>query len=123
MHDWTPYWEDGAGSSALETGMNRASSDRLSQAEALWAMKNPSGYPSQEFEAAWKKVLLYSEHTWGAWCSVSDPENKMTKEQWEIKKSYADDADKLSRQLLDNSLDEFGTPTDFKSVEFGKKNC
>ena len=102
--DWTPYWEDGAGSSALETGMNRASSDRLSQAEALWAMKNPSGYPAQDFEAAWKKVLLYSEHTWGAWCSVSDPENKMTKEQWDIKQSYALDADKLSRNLLQKAL-------------------
>lgn len=102
--DWTPYWEDGAGSSALETGMNRASSDRLSQAEALWAMKDQSGYPVAEFEEAWKKVLLYSEHTWGAWCSVTDPENKMTKEQWEIKQSYALDADKQSRQLLDKAL-------------------
>jgi len=102
--DWTPYWEDGAGSSALETGMNRASSDRLSQAEALWAMKDQSSYPIVEFEEAWKKVLLYSEHTWGAWCSLTDPENKMTKEQWDIKQSYALDADKQSHQLLDKAL-------------------
>ena len=102
--DWTPYWEDGAGSSALETGMNRASSDRLSQAEAIWAMKNPQSYPTREFEDAWKKVLLYSEHTWGAWCSVTDPENKMTKEQWEIKQSYALDAEKQSSQLLGKAL-------------------
>lgn len=102
--DWTPYWEDGAGSSALETGMNRASSDRLTQAETLWAMKNRSGYPVADFEEAWKKVLLYSEHTWGAWCSVSDPENKMTREQWGIKQSYALDADKQSRRLLDKAL-------------------
>jgi len=102
--DWTPYWEDGAGSSALETGMNRASSDRLSQAEAIWAMKNPASYPAGEFEEAWKKVLLYSEHTWGAWCSVSDPENKMTKEQWAIKQSYALDADKQSVSLLGKAL-------------------
>ena len=102
--DWTPYWEDGAGSSALETGMNRASSDRLSQAEAIWAMKNPENYPVAEFEEAWKKVLLYSEHTWGAWCSVSDPENKMTKEQWDIKKSYAIDEDKQSRMILSKAL-------------------
>ena len=102
--DWTPYWEDGAGSSALETGMNRASSDRLSQAEAIWAMKNPQSYPSAEFEAAWKKVLLYSEHTWGAWCSVTDPENKMTKEQWDIKQSYALDADKQSNNLINKAL-------------------
>ena len=102
--DWTPYWEDGAGSSASETALNRASSDRLSQAEALWAITNPSGFPVLEFENAWKKVLLYSEHTWGAWCSVSDPENKMTKEQWEIKQSYALDADKQSRQLLEKAI-------------------
>ena len=103
--DWTPYWEDGAGSSALETGMNRASSDRLTQAEALWAMKGKVNYPVNDFEEAWKKVLLYSEHTWGAWCSVNDPENKMTKEQWDIKQSYALDADKQSRNLLDKTLD------------------
>ncbi|HEY3388193.1 MAG TPA: glycoside hydrolase family 38 C-terminal domain-containing protein, partial [Prolixibacteraceae bacterium] len=102
--DWTPYWEDGAGSSALETGMNRASSDRLSQAEAIWAIKDQAGFPVSEFEEAWKKVLLYSEHTWGAWCSVTDPENKMTKEQWDIKQSYALDADKQSHQLLNKAL-------------------
>ncbi len=121
--DWTPYWEDGAGSSALETGMNRASSDRLSQAEALWAMKNPSGYPSQDFEAAWKKVLLYSEHTWGAWCSVSDPENKMTKEQWDVKQSYATDADKQSRLLLDNSLKNSTSNDGSSSVEIINTNA
>jgi hypothetical protein len=98
--DWTPYWEDGAGSSALETGMNRNTADRLSQAEALWALQKPATYPAARFEEAWKKVLLYSEHTWGAWCSITDPENKMTIEQWEIKKSYADDAAKLTDQLL-----------------------
>ena len=48
--DWTPYWEDGAGSSALETGMNRDSSDRLVQAEALWAMQHPATYPAGDFE-------------------------------------------------------------------------
>ena len=69
--DWTPYWEDGAGSSALETAMNRASSDRLAQAETLFAMLKPSAYPAAAFEDAWNKVLLYSEHTWGAECSVS----------------------------------------------------
>ncbi|MBN1507172.1 MAG: hypothetical protein JW955_10025, partial [Sedimentisphaerales bacterium] len=98
--DWTPYWEDGAGSSARETAMNRASSDRLSQAETLFAMLKPSEYPATAFETAWNNVLLYSEHTWGAWCSVSGPERQETKEQWEIKRSYALVADRQSRELL-----------------------
>jgi alpha-mannosidase len=103
--DWTPYWEDGAGSSALETAMNRASSDRLAQAEALFAMLKPSAYPATAFEDAWNKVLLYSEHTWGADVSVSQPESQKTREQWDIKKGYAEAADKQSRELLAAALE------------------
>lgn len=102
--DWTPYWEDGAGSSALETALNRQSSDRLVQAEALWAMGPRAGYPAAAFAEAWNQVLLYSEHTWGAWCSVSEPERKETLEQWAIKQSYALAADRQSRRLLDQVL-------------------
>jgi len=102
--DWTPYWEDGAGSSALETAMNRASSDRLVQAETLFAMLRPSKYSAAAFEDAWNSVLLYSEHTWGAWCSVGEPQRKETLEQWEIKRGYAEAADKQSRDLLAASL-------------------
>lgn len=98
--DWTPYWEDGAGSSALETGINRTSSDRLAQAETLFAMLHPQEYPAAAFDEAWKNVLLYSEHTWGAWCSVGEPERKETREQWEIKRGYARQAARQSEALL-----------------------
>ena len=98
--DWTPYWEDGAGSSSAETAMNRASSERLAQAESLWAMLDPKRYPAKRFEEAWNNVLLYSEHTWGAYCSVSQPENPFTADQWNIKQSYATVANLQSRQLL-----------------------
>ena len=103
--DWTPYWEDGAGSSARETGLNRASSDRLVQAETLLAMRSPKTYPAAAFEEAWNQVLLYSEHTWGAWCSVTEPERKETREQWEIKQGYAQQAERQSRERLAQSLE------------------
>ena len=48
--------------------------------------------------------MLYSEHTWGAWCSISDPENKLTVGEWAIKQGYARDADKRSRELLAQAL-------------------
>lgn len=102
--DWTPYWEDGAGSSALETAMNRNTSDRLVQAEALFALDPSNPFPAEAFNEAWRNTLLYSEHTWGADCSVSDPESKKTLEQWEIKRSYAVQADEQSRQLLARAL-------------------
>jgi alpha-mannosidase len=102
--DWTPYWEDGAGSSARETAMNRESADRLSQAETVCAMFNPAAYQAESFQETWKHVLLYSEHTWGADCSISAPENRKTREQWDIKKSYAEDAAAGSKDLLDKAL-------------------
>src|SRR4029077_18428335 len=83
--DLTPFWEDGAGSSAFETAMNRNSADRLVQAAALFAILAPEAYPMEKFHGAWKNVLLYSDHTWGAWNSVSDSENKFVKDQWGIK--------------------------------------
>lgn len=99
--DWTPYWEDGAASSALETAMNRATAERLVMAETLWAMVRPaSEFPTNEFREAWRSTMLYSEHTWGAHCSVSDPENPLTIGQWNYKRGYAVDADLRSRELL-----------------------
>jgi hypothetical protein len=98
--DWTGYWEDGAASSALETALNRTSSSRLSQAEALYSMVRPERFPVDSFRKAWQQVILYSEHTWGADCSVTRPLSQKTKEQWEIKKSYADTAARLSGRLL-----------------------
>jgi hypothetical protein len=104
--DWTPYWEDGAGSSALETGLNRASADRLTQAEAIWAMIDPASYPASAFDDAWRNVLLYSEHTWGAYCSISDPAAPLTQDQWQIKQSFAAQAGLQSREMLVHALEK-----------------
>jgi alpha-mannosidase len=106
--DLTPYWEDGAASSARETAINRNTAERLVQAEALFAMTAANGYeapyPSAAFDDAWRNVLLYSEHTWGAWNSVSDSENPFVKAQWETKATFAIRASRQSRELLDRSL-------------------
>ena len=44
--DYTPYWEDGAASSARETALNRATAERLVQAETLWALRTPGTFPA-----------------------------------------------------------------------------
>jgi hypothetical protein len=98
--DFTPYWEDGAASSALETALNRASADRLTQAETLFAMFNPQAYPARDFYQAWRNVILYDEHTWGAHNSISQPDEPFVQSQWAIKRQFAIDADLQSRKLL-----------------------
>ena len=98
--DFTGHWEDGAASSARETALNRDAAERLVQAEALWAMHNPGDYPVEAFYKAWRNVLLFDEHTWGSWNSISDPEGDFTKQQWEIKRSFANKADIQSKDLI-----------------------
>lgn len=107
--DFTPYWEDGAASSARETALTRNASERLIQAEALWAMLEPNGYPDAEFYAAWRNVILYNEHTWGAHCSISQPDSQFTLDQWRIKQKFAADADQQSKELLDTAANRKGS--------------
>ena len=102
--DLTGYWEDGAYSTARETAINRGNASRLTQAQALWAMYNPSGYPEEKMQEAWRNVLLFDEHTWGSWNSVSEPDSPFTLQQWEIKKSFALEADKQSKKLLSDAM-------------------
>ncbi len=115
--DLTPYWEDGAGSSALETAMNRNAADRLTQAEALAAMLSPAGYDPAAYSEAWRNVLLYSEHTWGAWCSVSNPESSFTKEQWAFKRNFAVQSEIKSKALLAGLLRGEAAPAGNSAID------
>ncbi len=115
--DLTPYWEDGAGSSALETAMNRGAAERLVQAATLSSMLAPETYKSSDFNEAWRNVLLYSEHTWGAWNSVSDSENPFVTQQWQVKRQFAVDAESEAKSLLDGVLDAYAGNADFAEVE------
>jgi alpha-mannosidase len=118
--DLTPYWEDGAPSSARETALNRHSADRLVQAETLWALLDPAPFPAATFGAAWKNIVLWSEHTWGAYNSVSEPDKQNVKDEWHYKQAYALDASEQSHNLLaeasaqrgaavENAVDVFNT--------------
>ncbi len=102
--DFTPYWEDGAASSALETSINRDNAERLVQAEKIWSMLEPGSFPYQKFEDAWRNVILYNEHTWGSWNSISEPNAEFTLQQWKVKQSFALDAEKRSKDLLKAAL-------------------
>jgi alpha-mannosidase len=115
--DLTPYWEDGAGSSALETRMNRGAAERLAQAATLSAMLAPQVYNNADFNVAWRNVLLYSEHTWGAWNSVSDSENPFVAQQWQVKRQFAVDAENESKKLFEKVLDAYASEKNSSNLE------
>jgi len=101
------FWEDGAASSAWETTINRRAHERASAADALFALSHAAGGkrpPKTELYALWRNILLYDEHTWGAWCSISEPDSEQTTEQWKVKASFAHEADKQGKELLVEGL-------------------
>ena len=97
--DFTPYWEDGACSTARETAITREASEQLTQAQTLFAMTGAEKNHTLETRA-WENVLLYNEHTWGAYNSISHPDHPFAKIQWAWKRDRAFDARDGTRELL-----------------------
>lgn len=102
--DITPYWEDGAQSTAEEEGRNRMNSLQLQQLTTLYAMLNPEAYDRTTFNDAWKNIILFHEHTWGAHNSISEPDVPFVTEQWRIKKQFYLDADQQVKSLKQSLL-------------------
>jgi alpha-mannosidase len=115
--DWTDFWNFGCASSARETAINRGSRNRLRTADALAsALLSPSeplpsahaGRVLDRYRAqAWKALILYDEHTWGADYSVRTPESEDTASQWYHKAAYAYQARSLSLMLQRDALADF----------------
>ena len=102
--DFTGYWEDGAASTARETALARAASSRLVEAGALWAMLAPTRFPAGDDYAAWRDVVLWDEHTWGAAASIETPDAPDVVAQWRYKQAFALGADSASRALMVGAL-------------------
>jgi hypothetical protein len=49
-------------------------------------------------------VVLFHEHTWGSWCSISDPYSPFTTEQWKYKKSFLLDAQQRIKDIREEVL-------------------
>lgn len=102
--DGGAYWEDGVGSHLASSVAVRQAQADLPAAETLEALavlhQPGTAYPLAQFDAAWREVLLFDEHTWGAFLSGTDPNALLQEDQWATKEHMARRAGQLSRQLL-----------------------
>jgi len=105
--DFTPYWEDGAYSTAKEEGDARVLSARLTNLIEAAKILNKPIDPHLLYRAK-RSIVMWHEHTWGAWCSISDPDAHFTTDQWRVKKAFADSAgwyvDTIERALVPTAL-------------------
>jgi alpha-mannosidase len=105
--DFGAWWEDGAASSARETALCRRAEEKAVTAEMLHSLATvlrSEPYPKWDFDELWRNILLYDEHTWGAAGSISAPQAEQTVKQWEVKGSFARQADAASGHLLESGM-------------------
>ena len=106
---WPDYWTDGVASTAYETGLNRLAHDDLISAEKVSAVVGAvdSGfrYPGTDIREAYDLSMLFDEHTWGAWNSISDPLSELARGQWALKSSFAYRAREAARTMLKRGVE------------------
>lgn len=102
--DMSPYWEDGAMSTAKEEGINRNSSLKLQQLTTLYSIIDPGKYNADKFYDAWRNVILFHEHTWGAFNSITAPDLPFVTDQWKVKKQFSLDGNTLAHTLEEDLL-------------------
>ncbi|NRQ36441.1 hypothetical protein HII36_32095 [Nonomuraea sp. NN258] len=114
--DWTDWWADGLGSGARPLGYVRRAQAALRTAETLHTLAGTDA--TEQIEAAYDKVALFNEHTWGAANPWEDAEEAGDSGglQWTRKSSGAyaaqDDASDLlhaATRRFSAALSESGT--------------
>jgi hypothetical protein len=106
--DGGPYWEDGIGSDAFYAALERENETRAPSAEKLATIStlvNPRiAVNRDKLNSMWANMVLFDEHTWTSWNSVSDPESDEAIEQLRLKDSRATTAADLRSDLLRVSM-------------------
>ena len=104
--DYTPYWEDGSASTSEATAINRRTCEKISQAQILWSMLNPTKKLFSDFDVAWTDLIMYDEHTWGAHNSIVEPDSDFVKTQDAFKQEYAKRGSREVEAILDKIIEE-----------------
>lgn len=106
---WPDWWTDGSGSAMRETQAVRITQEDLSANTTLLSMAGMMGAGlsdeiNKDIEDIQDAILFYTEHTFGAAESITDPYAENSMVQWAEKSSYAWDAVMKSRMLKETAM-------------------
>ncbi len=108
--DGGPYWEDGFGSDAKFTAIDRNDQQRATSAEKLSTIAtflDPDLAPPRHLIASmWQNLLLYAEHTFDSWNSISQPRSEEAKRQLATKNEYVRESQEEIDSLKERSLSQ-----------------
>ncbi len=119
--DWTDHWTDGPGCSAYETGVNREAHEIMGVAEAIsaWnvARGGADGWSAPRAAQTYEDMILYDEHTWGAYSSIEAPGSLFSRAQWNRKAGYAFSAALEAHDQLARAANTLAAPLGSKGPE------
>ena len=102
--DGGAYWEDGVGSTMSLTANARQAQADLPAAErleALAVLHDPGfAFPAAQFDEAWRQLLSWEEHTWGAFLSGPEPDALLQRDLWAVKEQLGREASAWATRLL-----------------------
>ena len=104
------YWEDGIGSDAYFAAEDRTNQNRALSAEILASVThtvdqnlNP---PEGAFADIWRNIILFAEHTWLSYNSVSQPDHDESIRQLRVKDGRAELASNEIEDVMNRSLSQ-----------------
>jgi alpha-mannosidase len=104
------YWEDGIGSDAYFEAVDRSNQNRALSAEILASVAhsvdpnlNP---PAGSFRDIWRNIILFAEHTWLSYNSVSQPDHDQSVRQLRVKDGRAETASLEIEDVTNRSLSQ-----------------
>ncbi|WP_256762203.1 glycosyl hydrolase-related protein [Cohnella sp. WQ 127256] len=117
--DWTDYWNFGSGSAAKETKLNRRTKQGMKAVDLLDSFERIDDVSYDRIKKqAWEQIMLYDEHTWGVFHSISEPNHTNTDIQWMHKAHYAYQANSLTGFLLGTQMERLaGNPLQSEEPE------
>jgi hypothetical protein len=100
---WPDWWADGNGSAVYEAALARRTQARLVGLEAQRAVLSSRGIDlprlDEQYDAAWRRLMLFCEHTWGAYEAAIDPDAPVARGQWHAKAAHVYAADALADSI------------------------
>jgi len=106
--DGGPYWEDGIYSDTQNAILARRAEQRATSAEKLSTISSlvhPFVQVDPDpLQRLWQNMLLFDEHTWGAWQSISSPQSEETVRQQTVKDAFATQAEQDLEYVLERGM-------------------
>lgn len=104
------YWEDGIGSDAYFAAEDRRNQSRVLSAEILSTAThsvNPDLNPPQGlFADIWRNIILFAEHTWLSYNSITQPSHDESVGQLRVKDNRANRASLEIENIMNRSLSQ-----------------